>query len=177
MLKSIRLENFKLHEKTEIDAAQITVFIGPNNSGKSSIFQALLALRQAAARGGAFLQPVKRSPTSADQPYLVPGDSIVELGEFGHVLRHGKGELGVALSGTTYPRSTLAYDGRTDVAFDVHIRDNQVAYHSGQIHGSYCSFRWESVAGEVWVATWVGNLPLKARFAPVPATITIAMAI
>lgn len=65
MLKSIRLKNFKLHEDTQIEAAPITVFIGPNNSGKSSIFQALLALRQAAARGvNELCQPLERSQTS-----------------------------------------------------------------------------------------------------------------
>ncbi|MCH7977851.1 MAG: AAA family ATPase, partial [Acidobacteria bacterium] len=49
MITSVSLKNFKLHASTKIEAAPITVFIGPNNSGKSSIFQALLSLRQAAS--------------------------------------------------------------------------------------------------------------------------------
>jgi energy-coupling factor transporter ATP-binding protein EcfA2 len=82
VLKSIRLKNFKLREDTSIEAAPITVFIGPNNSGKSSIFQALLALRQGASRGSDVLvEPANRQATSPDQPYLFPGDGIIDLGE------------------------------------------------------------------------------------------------
>ena len=61
MLKSVHLKNFKLHEDTRIEAAPITVFIGPNNSGKSSIFQALLLLRQAASETISFLCQPRRS--------------------------------------------------------------------------------------------------------------------
>jgi len=51
MLTRISVRNFKAHTDTAITAAPLTVFIGPNNSGKSSIFQALLLWRQSAARG------------------------------------------------------------------------------------------------------------------------------
>ena len=68
MLKGIRLKNFKPHKDTSIEAAPITVFIGPNNSGKSSIFQEPLALRQAAVRGdNVFCQPLERSQTLQGQ--------------------------------------------------------------------------------------------------------------
>src|SRR2546427_9316937 len=101
MLKSIRLENFKLHEKTTIDAARITVFIGPNNSGKSSIFQALLALRQALSRGrDTFLQAAQRQPTDASQPLLYPMGETVDLGDFAHVVRRGKAQIAIGASGT-----------------------------------------------------------------------------
>jgi len=100
MLKSIRLKNFKLHEDTSIEAAPITVFIGPNNSGKSSIFQALLALRQAAVRGDkVFCQPLERKQTSQEQPYLFPGGELVDLGDFKQVVRRGHGNLEIELAG------------------------------------------------------------------------------
>ena len=44
---SIAIENFKSHAgKTSIDLRLLTVVIGRNNSGKSSIVQALLMLKQ-----------------------------------------------------------------------------------------------------------------------------------
>lgn len=45
MLERLRLKNFKAHQDTDLDLRPITVFIGPNNSGKSSIFQFLLLLK------------------------------------------------------------------------------------------------------------------------------------
>lgn len=41
MLTSIRIENFKKLENITFPLASSVVIIGPNNSGKSTIFQAL----------------------------------------------------------------------------------------------------------------------------------------
>ena len=44
-LKSISLENFKVFKKeTKIDISPMTILVGPNNSGKSSIFKSLLLM-------------------------------------------------------------------------------------------------------------------------------------
>ena len=44
---SIRLENFKRFSNVEIDlSSNITLFLGPNSSGKSSLIKALLGLKQ-----------------------------------------------------------------------------------------------------------------------------------
>ena len=83
MLTRVRLKNFKLHAATEIEAAPVTVFIGPNNSGKSSIFQALLLLRQAATRGCATL--CRQDPT------VIP--SLIDIGEFEHTVRRSQNEI------------------------------------------------------------------------------------
>ena len=101
MLNSVRLRNFKVHEDTKIDAARVTVFIGPNNSGKSSVFQALLLLRQAANRPGtpSLTRPAHRQDLSQQQPYLFPPDTIVDLGEFSEIVRHGSTELQIATEG------------------------------------------------------------------------------
>jgi AAA15 family ATPase/GTPase len=50
MLTKIWVKNFKAHAETEIGGRRITIFIGPNNSGKSSLGQAILILRQAATQ-------------------------------------------------------------------------------------------------------------------------------
>jgi len=46
MLQKIKIQNFKLHKDTSLEIKPITLFIGQNNSGKSSIFQALQLIKQ-----------------------------------------------------------------------------------------------------------------------------------
>ena len=47
MLKAIELENFKAFgERTRIEFAPITLIVGENSAGKSSILQALNLLKQ-----------------------------------------------------------------------------------------------------------------------------------
>jgi energy-coupling factor transporter ATP-binding protein EcfA2 len=144
MLKTIRLKNFKLHEDTQIDAAPITVFIGPNNSGKSSIFQALLALRQAAVRGNnVFCQPVERNPTSQEQPYLFPGGEIVDLGDFKQVVRKGQEDLQVELAGDYAHDTSKSAFPPVNVEFRVTIRENNLVAHSGNLDTGYGLARWD----------------------------------
>ena len=45
-LKRIGLKNFKGHEESEVSLAPITLFFGPNSSGKSTFFQMLYLLKQ-----------------------------------------------------------------------------------------------------------------------------------
>jgi predicted ATP-dependent endonuclease of OLD family len=53
-LKRIRLRRFKAFETAEIEVSPLTVLIGPNNAGKSTILQALVLLAQS-ANGAQFL--------------------------------------------------------------------------------------------------------------------------
>jgi predicted ATPase len=47
MLRKIRIQNFKcLKDTNDIEIRPITFLVGPNSSGKSSVFQAILALKQ-----------------------------------------------------------------------------------------------------------------------------------
>ena len=46
MIKEIGISNFKVHEKLLLDLNNLTVLTGVNSSGKSSVIQALLLLRQ-----------------------------------------------------------------------------------------------------------------------------------
>jgi hypothetical protein len=151
MLKRIRLKNFKLHEDTLIEAAPVTVFIGPNNTGKSSIFQALLALRQAAVRGDkVFCRPLERSQTSQEQPYLFPGGELVDLGDFKQVVRRGHGNLEIELAGDyTDDMSNNAFL-LFKVEFRVTIRENNLVAHSGMLDTGAAAYglgRWEWMGG------------------------------
>jgi len=54
MLKTLRLKNFKLHEDATFELGRITVLIGPQGVGKSSVIQTLSLLRQSAGKEGLF---------------------------------------------------------------------------------------------------------------------------
>ncbi|MDR2844325.1 MAG: DUF3696 domain-containing protein [Candidatus Symbiothrix sp.] len=46
MIRSFELNNFKSHKDTQLDFSNLTVLCGANSSGKSSVIQALLLLRE-----------------------------------------------------------------------------------------------------------------------------------
>ena len=76
MLKQMRLENFKSWKNTgDIEFKPITGFFGPNSSGKTSLFQALLLMKQ--------------TIDSSDQGAVFQfgdGKSLVNLGDFESVI-------------------------------------------------------------------------------------------
>ena len=76
MLKQLSLVNFKPFERTEaIPFAPITLIYGPNSSGKSSLIQSLLLMKQTLQRSG--------------DGSLVPRGSHVDLGSYGSLIhRH-----------------------------------------------------------------------------------------
>ncbi len=69
MIEKVGLENFKGIKKAEIELGDITVLIGPNGTGKSSIIQALMVMRQ-----------------SMNQRVLQPTGELIELGAFNDIL-------------------------------------------------------------------------------------------
>jgi hypothetical protein len=88
MLSRIALRNFKGHIFTEIDLKPITIFIGPNNSGKSSIFQLLMLFKQCLNRNvqSHVLYPYKmqRYPQGNGEPNYGPdfdNDILIDLGD------------------------------------------------------------------------------------------------
>src|SRR5260370_27848809 len=75
-LSSIRLTRFKAFEELEIDLAPVTVLIGKNNAGKSTVLHALALLAQSA------------NATSHRTPPECTGD-LVDLGPGPSGLVHG----------------------------------------------------------------------------------------
>ena len=134
MLKSVALKNFKLHKSTEIEARPLTLLIGPNNSGKTSIFQALVLLRQSAMRGnvGVLVNPVPRQATDEDQPFLYDPTQQVDPGTFGDIVHSGEREIGFEIAGRLDDPDPR-YGGRRDAHIVLAFRDNQPSYHKGTL--------------------------------------------
>lgn len=85
MLKRIKIRNFKCLRDISIDLGNLTVFIGPNGTGKSSVIQALLVLKQSLGSG----------------VFILNGEYI-SLGQFDEVVHVGseKNTIELTLEGT-----------------------------------------------------------------------------
>ena len=66
MITKLRVENFKSLREVELDFRKITLLLGPNNSGKSSVLQLLAFLKQSTKRG----------------EFIYDGDGYVDVGSF-----------------------------------------------------------------------------------------------
>jgi len=135
MISSISLRNFKLHASSAVVAAPITVFIGPNNSGKSSVFQSLVLLKQAASAQGSHLtMPSMRQNTSPGQPFLYGVQQYIDVGNFEQIVRAGGDSLQIEVTGsfTNQGVSTLPKGGAT-VQFSVTVVRNELVNHQGSI--------------------------------------------
>ena len=133
MITRVSLKNFKLHASTEIEAAPITVFIGPNNSGKSSIFQALLSLRQAAAdRWDSLYNPDRYSEIEQVKKRFRER-LIIDIGEFSDVLRAGEHQLEFGVTGKVAVKEPYDAGEPLGVSFGIVIQDNRLAYHKGTL--------------------------------------------
>ena len=117
MLTRMRLENFKSWEDTgDVALKPITCFFGPNSSGKTSLIQALLMLKQTAV--------------SRDQRTVFHfGDSrsIVNLGDYESVIHghHTGRSLGVSLGWKAH-RPFEVVDTETD---DRVVSDDTIGFH------------------------------------------------
>jgi len=132
MLTKIRLQNFKAHRSSELEARRLTLLIGPNNSGKSSMGQAVLLLRQAAAGGKNGLSiAVQRKPTTLADPYLYTDNVLIDLGDFGHIVRRGEHEIVISLEGQLDSPPSSGLSAPLRVAFEVRFTEDGLAFHRG----------------------------------------------
>jgi len=82
-LNKLALENFKSHTSGEIDFGKITVLIGQNNAGKSSILQSLILLAQS---------------TKQNQRQLVTKNNIIDLGEYADIVSLGDEKKSISIT-------------------------------------------------------------------------------
>ena len=121
MLTRLRLENFKSWKDTgDIDLKPITGFFGPNSSGKTSLFQALLLMKQtdeSPNRGIMFHFGDETTPVN-----LGDFESIIHRHDAQHTLKFSLGwkskrEIRIP---DTYGQSVVA--NGDDVAFEVELK-------------------------------------------------------
>jgi len=153
MLTKVRLENFKLHASTSIEVAPITVFIGPNNSGKSSVFQAALALRQAASdgsRGGTSLFQSHGDFLPQNAPYLFSEKQLIDIGGFDDVIRAGHKEMSLGITGRIEIPNKHIARGDIHAHFECRLRANRLEHHAGNLdcHMGQVSWRWVGATQE-----------------------------
>ncbi len=85
MLQRFELRNFKAFRQQSFDLAPITVFVGRNGTGKSSVLQALAFLKQSSIVGDAAYAGFPRAPV------------LVELGGFREIVHLGDHSLPIEL--------------------------------------------------------------------------------
>jgi len=144
MLQKITLENFKIHEKTEIEFKPITIFIGPNNCGKSSILQSLTLLKQS-----------KRfSQQSPQNQYLIPYEKsdewknqcIINIGKFKDILRKGKDSITIEVEGKIKSHIAKRYTGSEDIVIHSTMKfvNNILKYNYGIIKSEAHHVEWDT---------------------------------
>jgi len=89
MLNNINLRNFKLHKNTNIDFGKVTIFIGPNNSGKSSVIHALQLLKKVIISNNFYFP--------SDHPYK---DMFIDIEDvFKDICSYGENSFRIAVCG------------------------------------------------------------------------------
>ena len=141
-----------------------TVFIGPNNSGKSSIFQSLLLWRQAASRNESHLCIGWKK---GSEPYVFTEDQLVDIGEFEQVVRRKEREVSIGVSGSYPPDKNIEYGpGPTHGDFEIRVRENNLVYQHGELDCEVASFdfrgrvKWDRTAGQ---SARQFNLPVPVK--------------
>lgn len=132
MLQRMFLKNFKLHKNTDMELKPITLLIGPNNSGKSSLFHILQLAKQSSVVKGQYLVPHE-------------GPSI-DVGTFKDVCTKGEDTVTLTLEGFFTPAHLAMIKrkiSRVDVSFEIQFQDNRLTYHSGEITAKEQSVKWE----------------------------------
>lgn len=124
MLQQLRLQNFKSLKKVQVDFGRITVLIGPNGTGKSSICQALMVLRQ-----------------SIRSSELLLSGPLISLGNFEDVLTKGapEREIGIGLSFGIESYPDLDITGDVSYSYDACFNPQLISFDTaiGNPHQKY----------------------------------------
>ena len=146
VLNRVSLKGFKLHRDTTLDLAPLSVFIGPNNSGKSSVCQALLALRQACAASSPFLlSSVQRQATNEGNLFLSQPGQLIDIGEFSDVIRRGCTQMELGVWGSVEHVQPEGL-GQLDVEVQIDVENNSVTSHRGSVRFLDGELKWNRIA-------------------------------
>ena len=153
MITEFKAENFKSWEDTgKIDFAPLTGFFGANSSGKTSLLQVLLMLKQT----------VERPSDWNNALYFGDEGSLVNLGSFGDIIYRHKPNLSLGISVSwQFPETLIIQDPRDRIrdsietntlAFSTSIVkiDRQLVTSAGFSYGvgrRYFSIEWSRDGG------------------------------
>jgi len=103
MISRIKIKNFKCLRDISLRIGKVTVFIGPNSSGKSSVIQALMVLKQ-----------------SLNSPDVLLNGKYISLGDFDDILNVGSSEpeIAIGMGGEGVLKSGRDYEFYYEVTFD-----------------------------------------------------------
>ncbi len=154
MLQKIRLQNFKLHKDTSLEIKPVTLFIGQNNSGKSSIFQALQLIKQNlkireqpeySERYDNLLIPPKPFKPTDNYYYFYP-NRLIDVGSFQDVIRKDERFIGISMEGNIPTKNRSLQDKKIkslQIRYEMKIQNNDLKYHSGEIEGGEYHLEWD----------------------------------
>ncbi|MDP3103402.1 MAG: AAA family ATPase, partial [Candidatus Methanoperedens sp.] len=154
MLEKIKLQNFKLHKDTTLEIKPITIFIGQNNSGKSSIFQALQLIKQNlrireqpeySEQYHNLLIPPKPFKPTDNYYYFYPNRSI-DVGNFQDVIRKDERFIGISMEGNIPSKNRALQDKKIkslQIRYEMKFQNNDLKYHSGEIEGGVYHLEWD----------------------------------
>jgi len=154
MLQKIKIQNFKLHKDTSLEIKPFTLFIGQNNSGKSSIFQALQLIKQNLRiheqpeyneSYDNLLIPPKPEKTTKDEYYFYP-NRMVDVGNFQDVIRKDERFIGISFEGKIPSKNRALKDKSIEnlqIIYEMKFQNNILKYHSGEIEGGEYNIKWD----------------------------------
>ena len=167
LIDSLNLENFKSHTSTKINFGKITILIGQNNAGKSSILHSLILLAQSAKQ---------------NQRQLLTKNDVIDLGEYADIVSLGdennfvsitiKGKEKIELGGSyddiieseyadyLFKVSTKKHDVR-EIIFSVKSDHTEIDYRSTPQKTSGRLYRpYENVGTELNFTSTTNFIPL-----------------
>lgn len=122
----------------------ITLLIGPNNSGKSSLFHLLQLVKQGAVSKKSVLVP-----QTPEKPLLLlprPDFPYIDVGTFHDICTAGEDTLAVTLEGFFTPVNLTMIKRkikRVDVYYEVTFQANKLIYHRGEVVAGEYTVTWE----------------------------------
>ena len=110
MIKEIYIRNYKSHKSTDLLLKPISIFIGPNNSGKSGILQILQLLKQSIKSGNPHLlipqkplaRTVQRGSNQSVQ-YSYPNLSV-DVGNYPDVVSKNENKINIIWVSDVIPK-------------------------------------------------------------------------
>lgn len=162
MLQKIKIQNFKLHKDTSLEIKPITLFIGQNNSGKSSVFQALQLIKQNlkilehpeySERYDNLLVPPKPFKPNGEFYYFYP-NRLIDIGSFQDIIRKEERFIGISMEGNVPSKNHALQDKsikNLQVRYEMKFQNNILRYHSGEIKGGEYHIKWD----------WRGEMGIK----------------